>query len=665
MTLEYSKKTYLLWALIMLPLVYMCVIIPGQTYALGFEQLDISPFTLLITCGLLTTILSTGFYLLLRAAPHGLQFFVVCILTLLALLTFYNFNFLDYEDKIIGANSDVFDGAYGMLEYLGFGICAVMVGALAFKWTKHLQTGLLIFVFATGVPMLLGLFSYQAGDTQTVSADDTMPPLLFSYSPEKNIVHVILDGMEGHIFSNFLTNDSNLRNRFSGFEFFPDTLASSDITFLSIGSIVSGRAFDGEGLILNYQLPIGLQKAEFGTPENVAPLFKRVDAAGYDIDIIAGPGGAMKTRKLYRSYIETDKFDSNLSFNHAGKLFDLSLVKAMPWSIKRSIYQNGQWKFSKLKSQNNENLPRANRAMSFMKGYEQKIRTRNDRPSYKWIHLISPHGPYTTGETCGVIVTDPRIATGPKKGGDLPLQNVINQSRCQILSLLDFLDGLQSKGVYDSATIIVHGDHGICSRRGSDMEKDTKRLPHCFGNTQPLLLVKGAGTEGPIKVNTAFMSLKNIDSIIGAALDGKLGESFYRQVHRSNARRVFYDFKPNRVVAAKQGYFEQVTKYEVAGPMAEPSSWSKISKDIIIEEKELELGEIITVERAGRNDKGIWVIHTGGNLNRMYVDAKGERMRISTKESSFSIPLPIDRSVNEFYLIDPEKGLKQLLPIPN
>ena len=658
MTLKDSKRTYLLWALIALPLSYMCIIIPGQTYAFGFEQLGFPPFTLLLACGLLTAILSGGIYFSLRSAPRKIQIVLVFILTLLALLAFYNFNFLDFEDKIIGVDTDVFDGTYGLLEYLGFGVCAILLGVLAFKWTELFQTGLLVFVFATGLPMLFGLFSYKSENTQIVNADEKMPPLLFSYSPEKNIVHVILDGMEGHLFSNFLAEDPSLGNRFPGFEFFPDTLATSDITYLSVGSTFSGEVFDGEGLILDYLLPNGLNRAELGSTEHLAPLFERVNAAGYDIDIIAGPGSSMKTRKLYRTHIETDKFGSSSSFNHAGKLLDLSLVKAMPWSLKRRIYRNGQWRFSNPRSDNSENLPRANRAMSFMKSYERRIGTENDRPSYKLIHLISPHLPNTTAEDCGVKEAD------HLEKRDIRRQNTVTQSRCQVLSLLDFLKGLQGKGLYDAATIIVHGDHGICSRLGSEIEKGTQRLPHCFGNAHPLLMVKGAHKRGPLNVNPAFMSLKNIDSIIEAEIDGNLNENFYRRIHKSNTKRAFYYFRPNRVLAAKQGYFEQVTKYEIAGPMEEPSSWSKTSKDIIIEEKELKLGEIITVERAGRNDKGIWVIHKGGNLESMYVDAQGERMKIAAEEFSFKIRLPKDRSVKEFYLIDPENELKQLLPIP-
>ena len=208
------------------------------------------------------------------------------------------------------------------------------------------------------------------------------------------------------------------------------------------------------------------------------------------------------------------------------------------------IYQNGSWFFSRSVS-----LPRANRAANFLEKFGDFISTDNELPAYKLIHLLSPHGPWTTGADCS-----------PSISKNIINESIYNQTKCITRAVMVFIDTLKQKGIFNKSLIVVHGDHGICSPDGLPTSRiDNVNIPKCIGNVQPLVLIKLPNAAN-IKLITSEKKVSLID-LPATILDAwniphqVLGSSLIKNSNRFDAKRIFYNFEPNRTLAFKRIYF--------------------------------------------------------------------------------------------------------------
>ena len=439
-------------------------------------------------------------------------------------------------------------------------------------------------------------------------------------------------------------NESHTEN-FIGFTFFPDTLAASEITYLSVGSIFSGQAYDGNERIFDYLNRNGLARISKLDADKKSSLINSLTTANYDIDIIAASGGTMKARPFYRSHTITELEQDIEPNTGPTRLLDLTLVKTMPWVLKRKIYREGQWYFSYAET----NIPRANRAHDFLTSYSQKITRNNAKPTYKLIHLLTPHYPLTTSADCKHLSPESKI-----KG------IVQDQAKCAILALETFLAGLKKKGLYNNSTLIISGDHGICNRKEPSIVGDLSNLPACFGNAQPIFLIKPAGRQTPFSVSSAELSLTDTPRFVDAAIAQNLESTIDRISQQKNRLRQYFKFEPNRIVAAQNGQFALVKQYDVRGSLEDPLSWTETIFEPVIKTKTLKIGEIVKISKAGKNDLGIWVSISEGDLNRqMYILSGEERLTLRHTEKNFTFQTPKDYANTPIFLVDPRVGLKQ------
>ena len=136
---------------------------------------------------------------LLRVVPASVRGWVARALLCAVLLSWYNFNFLDYQRKIVGLDADVFEGRYAPYEYALFLAIAIGIAGTG-RLNKHLVMimALVCAVGTAGLALQNGGLRVRNGEHRIV------PKELYAYSQESNVLHVVLDGMQSVFFQAFI-----------------------------------------------------------------------------------------------------------------------------------------------------------------------------------------------------------------------------------------------------------------------------------------------------------------------------------------------------------------------------------------------------------------------------------------------------------------------------
>jgi len=380
------------------------------------------------------------------------------------------------------------------------------------------------------------------------------------------------------------------------------------------------------------------------------PVLDSLHRQGYDLDILVNSGSHMNYRPVYRSYYLYTQLLQNSQNIQIGKLVDLTLIRILPWIGKRYVYQEGSWLFSA----DRENLPRANRAEKFVRDFVGEMRVDNGKPTYKLIHLISPHQPWTTSQDCKTQPASNSITAS------------YNQANCIIKAIAFFLDQLKMQPIYDNSLILVHGDHGNCYPKG--LPAPGKGLPVCIGNANPLILIKPPGAQGGIHKNGKFVQLSDLPATISDVLDLAYegsGVSMFSGKSREEIERNYFLFKPNSVQAFHLDRYTSVTRYSVNGSIFDPASWSEeIIENPYQSIESIPEGKVIRISKNGKSKDGkvLWVRWEGTPVKKyMYIESGGKKTPMSIRKNHFQFPAPKTVGYKPVYIVDPLRNIKQEL----
>jgi len=325
-----KNKSLLLWVFFLS--VYLTLVLPITTFTLYRSEFTFGSLELLLSTIFLTFILTATLFIIFRNFKKDGQYIAGVLCVFLAGFLFYNFYFSDYGGKVIGADTDVFQSNYTALEYL----LMIVSGGGLFWFRKslgpHLPAIFGIFIFAN-IGNSFSLF--QQTDSHHLNEEPKSHPEraddFFSFSPDRNIIHIVLDGMQGTVFSEILEKNPDLKKSLSGFVFYPDALTPSDITFLSMSSVLSAEPFNGEGLISRYLKHTGVVDDPTIEEQRLPPLLSILNDEGFTLDVFSAPGGGMKEKAAYRTYYHTDLEIAGSLSGGPKKLVDFTLVRILPW----------------------------------------------------------------------------------------------------------------------------------------------------------------------------------------------------------------------------------------------------------------------------------------------------------------------------------------------
>lgn len=633
--------------------IYALFLLPATILNLYQDELNLSLFELIKFSLPVIVILTLAEFIFLRKLPCNIQKLVGIAFLLIILFALYNTYFNDYGDKVIDKDADVFDSAYHLLDYLILIGISTIFFLQRHKLKEYLSLAFSILLF-TGFGNLIALTPAQSIDREQQPENHLLDPKFFSFSRNQNIIHIVLDAFQGSVFSEIIANDPSIAEPFQGFIFYPDALTSAPQSYLSFAAFFSGDAYQGIEPISEYQGRTGMLKIPEGEIGINPPILDSLKREGFDLDLLVNSGSHMHYRPDYRSYYFYKQLFRKSDPVQIGRLVDLTLIRILPWVGKRQVYRNGSWLFSA----DHENLPRANRAEKFMRNFANQINVDNENPTYKLIHLITPHQPWTSSHDCR-----PQPASNTKIAS-------YNQANCIIKATALMLDDLKELPVYENSLIIVNGDHGNCYPGG--LPGPGEDLPDCIGNANPLVLIKPPGNQGKLTANHNPVELTDLPATIANIFDLAYqdpGQSMMETESIKSQERNYFLFRPNSVEAFHLDRYTSVSRYTVRGSMFNRDSWSKeVIENPFQDIGNIPDGEVIRITKYGLSEDGkvFWVRWQGNSAKKyMYIEIEGERTPLSIRKDHFRIPVPKSNREKPIFLVDPLRNVKQEIYLQN
>ncbi len=486
-----------------------------------------------------------------------------------------------------------------------------------------------------------------------------------NFSRKENVLHIVLDGFQSGLFHDIIDNDKALSSALDGFLYFPDTLAASEVTQLSFAAFLTGEHYTNNEPMKKYLFNSRLIKMGTAKPEKLVPnILEAVAQHGFQVDV-ATQFILIEDQEFYSSFILIPKpYNSEISSREivayqTAYLFDLALFRSAPKFLKKSIYNQGKWRYSGLYAKDPGLTFHHPIGVQFIQEVIEKFELTEQPAAYKLLHLITPHAPFVTDVNCRF------------SGKELEREysNIYNQARCVLLDVVQLLNQFKRAGIYDTATILIHGDHGIRLPFGdfvAGSNDDPQDLPNPIGNSNPLLLLKPPGAQGNLATIDAEISLADIPKTLSELLQLNVefdGVDFLNEKPVNRVRR-YYQTKQSRVEAGRDDRFLRWNEYEVSGPIAEKSSWRKTGEFNWTKRNytQFPVAQFLEVEEFGLVDeKKVWIRYR--NRERHHFIAVGESKRVThfVEEDTITAELKSRQDFTNVCIVDTQRELRQCL----
>ena len=490
---------------------------------------------------------------------HSVAYSVVLIF--LAFITYLHGNLIRWDVGVLdGSALDMSRSWRGLVDALIWAVLAWL--AWRFRYYLVAQGWKLCAVLA--LFQVIGLSSQAGKITDSPSNAQVYPEKNSYFSEENNVIHIILDAFQANIFEYVLQTSPQTKGEFSGFTFFRDAVTPSDVTYLSVPATLSGKAYTNDSTISAYH------DQTLGG-EN---LYTFLAERNYAIDV-ATPVWWNQTSNVFSSYyrIPTPYAGNEATRSTALLLLDISLFRQAPHFLKSRIYRNGIWLLS------NRLLSRPEQQFShfahneFLLDFAERAAIKSERPTYKFIHLVTPHAPLVTDPECGFSGAEQAYS----------LETFGTQSRCTLDSVIEFLRQLKKLGIYNNSLLMIHGDHGggvAFEMRDADgqVSNSSESLHQMWGNPLPLVLVKPPGADGPMRISNNPVSLTDLPATVADLLDSENpfpGHSMFDAVSGDQPVREYHRSTMHRNDAAAKDRFDNFSSFSITGSIYDVTAWSE------------------------------------------------------------------------------------------
>ena len=190
------------------------------------------------------------------------------------------------------------------------------------------------------------------------------------------------------------------------------------------------------------------------------------------------------------------------------------------------------------------------------------------QPTVKFLHLFSTHRPHILQEDCRSF---------SEQEPEVPREAALTQSHCALSSFVKFLSGLKKKGIYQDSMIVLLADtgEGFWREPGNGQTEEEAAANYRIGRANPTFLVKLPKARGALRIADA--AIQNADlpaTVCGTLKDCEVpGGSNVFDLDNGNPRTRYYNFYYFRDALWKRDVVDQITRYEIRGPLRRPSSW--------------------------------------------------------------------------------------------
>jgi len=443
-------------------------------------------------------------------------------------------------------------------------VLLVLAGIFSTRVSKVAALASIVLLSLQGV-MLIYTSINNPGiwERKRLVAPVVVPPQIFEFSSEKNVIHIMMDAFQSDLFEDIVATDPGYyRQALDGFTFFRETIGAFPTTYMSIPASFSGECYRN----------LAPMKEFVNRILNGTTIINALYDEGYDVDLVHTLSmyaqGRLSNKYLIPVAYGEDKMQ-NAKANSV-LLMDLVLFRLSPHFIKKMIYNDQSWTIQSLFRQHGGSkfIPWNHKA--FLEDLIREMYVTRKKPVYKFFHLLTTHPPNVTTEDCEFA------------GKVLPFTRpyFLIQDRCALNDVIEFLDRLKSLAIYDSSLIILQADTGlgvpVQKMRNYGPQISGRCPPNLIGNALPLLAIKPPQSKGPLKISDAQVMFTDIPATISSVLslnEDFPGESVFEVNPKEKRERKYYHYNW-RSKNWQTEYLPPMREYIVNGSVFDGDSWT-------------------------------------------------------------------------------------------
>jgi len=424
-------------------------------------------------------------------------------------------------------------------------------------------------------------FSLFASFRSEVPAEKLSVEPLFSLSRKgKNTVVIMLDRATSSFFPYILEESPDLKEKFSGFTYYPNTVSFNGYTRIGVPPVYGGYEYTPEEINKREEIPLRVKYNE------ALLLLPRIfSESGYSVTVTDPPYPNYSKNDdltIFDDYsgiqaFLTDSLYTNLWIAEHGLYFPLisdilkrnifwyALFKISPLMTHRGIYQYGDW-CSSISGQ---------RLRLFLNGYAvldylPRLCSITGSETNTFLFLLNN----TTHEAAFLQEPDylPVLNVSHFFSGPYNKETEYHINIAAYKRLAIWFDFLKAASVYDNTRIIVVSDHGSQSNY---VTKPFSTMPANIDNFNPILLVKDFDASGELRTDMVFMTNADVPFL---ALNGQIENpvnpftgneisvknkekplyiAVSGSVHLENPNQTRYSLDPKRDYYVHGGFFEE------------------------------------------------------------------------------------------------------------
>jgi hypothetical protein len=400
------------------------------------------------------------------------------------------------------------DGGLVLKRAVTVGAVVASLGLFVFLLMRKEAAFSLARAVTIGVCSYAAFFSAMALWTVPVGSSLLLDPaevVGLQLSPERNILIVSFDQMQGSVVRGVLRRNPELAARLDGFTFFPDAASVYPNTSYSLSSVLLGRVPTGPEEYFDAVIP----------QQNI---LRAGQAKGY------APGWTFAQQVCDICSPKTPAgFERARVAEQAAQLYSLAVQQAFGIGVRTVAFLAQPFVRQKLG-------PTATRASWKLDADAFQVSVRNahltsDRPVVQYRHYFATHQPILYDKDC-------RVKDQLEVRANQSLAGAEGEITCVLTRFGEFVDKLKELGVYDRTMLFLVSDHGYESSINASEEPLAREFlfpgsatlgPQNIkpaGAYNPSLFFKDFGQRGPLREVGSPASLIDVSATVCAAMDG-------------------------------------------------------------------------------------------------------------------------------------------------
>lgn len=510
-----NKKTGLIfdWILLAYALCFMLTLFaPFSTYLAAhdsywFSFAQMFPIVMVAHVSLLVLAIVVVIFLSMTKIQNYLYAIFVGILFLL----YIQGNYIPRKYGVL--NGDTIDWnsyrGYACASIILFVISIILVILLVTKMKKMLfPIGRYFCIFLIAIQYITLAVLYLQAGTQEENTKIITDEGLLEYSEEGNVVVFVLDTFDSSYMQNILNKNTEYRELFKDFTYYPNTVGAYSTTKCSLPFILTGEWYENDQEYGEY--------IKDAYKDN--KLYEVLEENGYSVEIYAADPAFVNAEDCPAMNVREGHYVLKDWLEFLKAEYKLSLFQYMPHQLKKYFTVETE-EFESLRDiQANEEDMNAY-TWSIQRFYSLLCNTglgvNRTQKTFKVYHLDGVHPSYSFGKDL--------------KSDENQKYDVYDEVEGNFTFLQLYFERLREAGIYEDTTIIIMADHGYINY-----------------NQNSLFMVKNANERHELQISQAPMSYEYFrDFLINVFKGASSDEAFITKCNLVSKQRRFLHYSWN------------------------------------------------------------------------------------------------------------------------